>query len=250
MIRFGFSLAILLGICSPVLADGWGSVEGQIILDGDVPAPQFLVKKGDTTVKDAAVCAKDGVPDDSMAFDPETKGIANVFVYLPKAPSKIHPDLKASAEKEVVFDQLGCNFLPHCLIVRTDQDVVCKSSDAVAHNLHTNPFSNTAQNFIVQPNDQTGTPVKMAIAERNPVKVQCDIHPWMGAYWLVLDHPYAAVTDKDGKFKIDNLPEGTHEFRVWNSKAGNIDKKLVVKVKAGETTTVPVKKVPLASFQK
>lgn len=250
MIRFGFSLALMLSLSTPVLAAGWGSVEGQIILDGDVPAPQFLVKKGDTTVKDAAVCASEGVPDDSMAFDPETKGIANVIVYLQKKPSKIHPDLQASAQKEVIFDQILCNFVPHCLIVRTDQTVICKSDDSVAHNLHTNPFANTAQNFIVQPKDQAGTPIKMPIAERNPVKVQCDIHPWMGAYWVVLDHPYAAVTDKEGKFKIENLPEGSHEFRVWNSKAGNIDKKMVVKIKGGETTTLPVKKVKLSAFEK
>ena len=250
MVRFGLSLALMLGLCSPVLADGWGTLEGQVILDGEVPPPAFLVKKGDMTVKDAAVCAKEGVPDDSMKFDPESKGIANVIVYMQKAPKKIHPDLEKSAQKEVIFDQKGCNFLPHCLLVRTDQTVLCISDDAVAHNLHTNPFSNTAQNFIVQPNDHTGTKINMTIAERNPVKIQCDIHPWMGAYWVVLDHPYAAVTDKDGKFKIENLPEVSHTFRIWNSKVGNIEKKLTVKIKAGETTTLPVKKVPLSDFQK
>jgi len=250
MVRFGFSLALMLSLCTSAHAAGWGSVEGQIVLDGEVPAPAFLVKKGDMTVKDAAVCAAEGVPDDSMAFDPETKGIANVIVYLQKKPSKIHPDLKASAEKTVIFDQVRCNFVPHCLIVRTDQTIICKSDDSVAHNLHTNPFANIAQNFIVQPNDQTGTPIKMTIAERNPVKVQCDIHPWMGAYWVVLDHPYAAITDKEGKFKIENLPEGSHDFRVWNSKAGNIEKKLTVKIKGGETTKLPVKKVSLSEFTK
>lgn len=250
MVRLGFSFALMLGLCSPVLAAGWGSLEGQIVLDGEVPAQNYLVKKGDMTVKDAATCAAEGVVDDSMLFDPETKGIANVIVYMQKAPSKIHPDLKTSSQKEVIFDQKGCNFLPHCLIVRTDQTVLCKSDDAVAHNLHTNPFSNTAQNFIVQPNDQVGTPIKMTIAERNPVKVQCDIHPWMGAYWVVLDHPYAAITDAQGKFKIENLPEGSHDFRIWNSKTGNIERKLSVKIKGGQTTTLPAKKVSLSDFKK
>lgn len=250
MVRFAFSLALCLGLSTQVLAAGWGSLEGQIVLDGDVPAAQYLVKKGDSTVKDAAVCSVDGVLDESQLIDPETKGIANVVIYMQRAPKQIHPDLKKSKEAKVVFDQKGCAFIPHVLHVRNDQEVQCISSDSIAHNLHSHPFANTAQNFIVQPNDQAGSVVKMPIAERNPVKIVCDIHPWMTAYWVVTDHPYVAITDKDGKFRIDNLPEGEHDFRVWNGKTGNIEKKLTVKIKAGETTTLPVKKVPLKAFQK
>lgn len=250
MLRKGLATLVALAISAPAMAAGWGSVEGQFILDGKVPDVPPIVKEGDATVKDAAVCAAEGVPNDALAFDPETGGIAYVFVYMRRAPSEVHPDLKSSQQKEVVFDQKGCRFVPHALIVRTDQVVICKSSDAVAHNLHTNPFANTPANFIVQPNDSKGMPVKMPSVESLPVKVQCDIHPWMGAWWVVVDHPYAAVTDKTGKFKIENLPEGEHEFRVWHEAAGYIDRKFVVKVKAGETTTVPPVKVPLASFQK
>jgi plastocyanin len=250
MVRFVFSLALCLGLSTQVLAAGWGSLEGQVVLDGEVPPQLYLVKKGDTTVKDAAVCAVDGVLEESQLIDPETKGIANVVIYMQKAPKTIHPDLKKSKESKIVFDQKGCAFIPHVLHVRTDQEVQCISSDSIAHNLHSNPFSNTAQNFIVQPNDQNGTIVKMPIVERNPVKIVCDIHPWMSAYWVVTDHPYVAITGKDGKFRIDNLPEGEHDFRIWNGKAGNIEKKVTVKIKANETTTLPVVKVPLKAFQK
>ncbi len=250
MVRFAWTAAIALALGGQAWAAGYGSIEGQVILDGDVPAAVPLVKKGDSTVKDAAACAVVDIPNDARAFDPETKGIANVFVYMRRAPSDIHPDLKASATKEVVFDQKNCRFLPHALIVRTDQVVVCKSDDDVSHNVHTNPFANPAENFIVLPKDRKGTPVAVPKPESLPVKVQCDIHPWMIAWWVVLDHPYAAITDKDGKFKIENLPEGEHEFRVWHEDAGYIDRKLVVKVKAGETTTVKKLEVPLKSFDK
>jgi hypothetical protein len=249
MPRLGLAFAITLSFCTVASAAGWGTIEGQFVLDGDVPEVKPLVAKGDQTVKDAAVCAVNGVPNDARAFDPATKGIANIFVYLRRAPAEIHPDLKASKVKEIEFDQIGCRFLPHGLIVRTDQVVVCKSSDAVAHNLHTNPFANTPANFIVQPNDQKGMPIKMPSVEALPVKVQCDIHPWMGAWWVVVDHPYAAVTDKEGKFKIENLPEGEHEFRVWHEEAGYIDRKYSVTVKAGENQLTPVK-VPLSAFNK
>src|SRR5262245_52886186 len=102
----------------------WGTVEGQFVIDGDVPAPAMLVKKGDAAVKDAAICSAESVPDESLVVNPQNKGVANVFVFLRKA-DKVHPDLKASQDKEVRFDQKNCRFLPNALIVRTDQAVVC-----------------------------------------------------------------------------------------------------------------------------
>ena len=48
------------------------------------------------------------------------------------------------------------------------------------------------------------------------MKVGCNIHPWMGAYIVARKDPYAAVSDKDGKFEIKDLPAGKElEFRLW-----------------------------------
>ena len=46
--------------------------------------------------------------------------------------------------------------------------------------------------------------------------VVCNIHPWMKAYILSLDHPYMAVTGEDGTFEIKNMPAGQHEFQFWH----------------------------------
>ena len=35
---------------------------------------------------------------------------------------------------------------------------------------------------------------------------------------LLREDPYAAVSDKDGKFTIKNLPVGDHTFIIWNVK--------------------------------
>ncbi|WP_437228248.1 hypothetical protein SH661x_000801 [Planctomicrobium sp. SH661] len=226
-------------------ADGWGSLQGQFVLDGDVPQVPPLIK----VFAPGGGCGPGPAPDDSLTFDPENRGIANIFIQLVKTPDEIHPDLKNSQEESLDFNQQWCRFDPHCLIVRTDQTVLCKSSDGAVHNVHTHPFANTPVNLLVQVNDQVGVPVQMPIAERNPVKVQCDIHPWMSAYWLVVDHPYAAVTDKTGKFTIKDLPAGEHEFRVWHERAGSIDKKWNVSIKADETTQLPPREIPLSSFQ-
>jgi hypothetical protein len=235
-------------------ADEWGSIEGQFVFDGDIPVLAPLIKKGDAAAKDATVCAVADVPDESLIVNPNNKGIANVFLYIRKAPSKIHPDLKASSVPEVVFDQKGCQFFPHAMILRTDQTVLVKSGDSISHNTHTNPFGYKSENLIIAPNDRKGVPIQIKESQLGfvPVKINCDIHPHMVAWWLVSDHPYVAITDNDGKFKIDNVPVGEHTFRVWHErllyiKCPEFQKDVKIKVEADKTTTVgpfKVKDVP------
>jgi hypothetical protein len=228
-------------------ADGdYGAITGQFVLDGDIPEQKVLVAAG-AAVNNAAVCAAANILSEELVVDPKSRGISNIFVYLPKA-AQVHPRLKASETKEVVFDQKGCRFIPHALCVRTDQVVRVKSADACAHNTRTVPLRNQQVNYSLTPNDRAGIEVKNKVAEKLPIEVQCNIHNWMRAYWLILDHPYAAVSDENGNFKIADLPAGEHEFAVWQEKTGYIERKLKVTVVAGETTDVGVIKVPVAKF--
>jgi hypothetical protein len=78
--------------------------------------------------------------------------------------------------------------------------------------------------------------------------VKCDYHPWMIAYWMILDHPYAAITDKDGKFTIENLPEGDHELVIWHEKVGYIDRKFKANVKKGAVSELKAVAVDAKKF--
>ena len=40
----------------------------------------------------------------------------------------------------------------------------------------------------------------------------------MKSWVLVQDHPFFAVTDKNGNYKIDNIPPGTYEVIAWQEK--------------------------------
>ena len=42
----------------------------------------------------------------------------------------------------------------------------------------------------------------------------------MNAYVGVLDHPYFATTDMDGKFELKTLPPGTYTIEAWHEKLG------------------------------
>ena len=242
--------------------NGFGSISGQFILDGIIPKPKILVAKNQN-VRDANVCAVADLLDESLVVDKKTKGIANIFIYIRKV-DKIHPDLKVTPKKklEVVFDQKACHFMPHAMFVRTDQTVLVKSDDACSHNTHTYPYRNKAENFILPNVNRAGVPLKFAVAEGFPIKVECNIHSWMIAWWLILDHPYAAVTSKDGKFEIKKLPEGQYDFIVWHELTGYIGSKkgrypdgvavkkgFKVTVTAGKTNKLETFKVPTEKFE-
>jgi hypothetical protein len=239
MIQFRLCLAgfvtVSVALWGAAEADAqWGSIKGLVVVDGDVPEIAALVKKGDQAVRDAEVCSKDGVPNEAIVVDPKTKGLANCAVYLRKKPSKIHPSLEKPSEVEVLYDQIGCKFVPHMIAVRTDQKVKVVSADAVAHNTRGTPLKpvNMAFNFVVPANSREGVAVPFKAAENLPLEIRCDLHPWMVGYWVVVDHPYAMITGADGTFELANVPVGKHELRIWHETALYVERSLEVEVKA------------------
>ncbi len=219
--------AVVVGLSSQAIAaDGYGDLTGRIVFDGDVPKLLPKVKKNDPVAKLPPCCAVKDTVNDTLVVNPKNKGVKHVFVYLKKvSKSAIHPELVKSKNSEVVFDQKECVFKPHAMVVRTDQTVVVKSGDNVPHNTRTNPIFNEGVNFVVTANDRVGVKMPKFVAkEPLPMSVECSIHPWMQAKWLVIDHPYATVTDADGRFTIPKLPAGEYTFVAWHERVGYLDK--------------------------
>ena len=47
----------------------------------------------------------------------------------------------------------------------------------------------------------------------------------MKAWIMVANHPYFAITDENGYFKIDNVPSGNYEIVFWQEKLSNLPAK-------------------------
>jgi hypothetical protein len=224
---------------------GWGTIQGRIVLEGDMPELPPLVTKGDHKTKDAEVCASEGIPDDRLVVDRESGGIANVFVYIADV-SRVHPQLRDTADRETLMDVINCRFRPHALVVRREKGVRVKMHDTIVHNVHHFPMRSKRFGEAIQPFVPEGQHFQFTKSEQVPIKVVCDLHTWMQAYWLVLDHPYAAITDAHGSFRISDLPVGTHDLVVWHERVGHMRKpSLRVRVIRGETTQVSEIVVPV-----
>ncbi len=198
---------------------GWGTLKGQFVLDG-APLPATFLPTGG---KDGQVCDVMPIPDQSLVVDAQSKGIANIVVYARKV-SRIHESAKEAAAAEVVFDQKNCVFLTHIMAVQAGQPVKIKNSDPIGHNTNVSPRGDAPINPLLP--GGADTTYQFTRAQTEPVAVTCNIHPWMKAYIMPRKDPYCAVTDREGRFEIANLPAGEKiEFQVWQEKAGPLEAK-------------------------
>lgn len=153
-------------------------------------------------------------------------GLANVFVYLKEAPAG--KTYTPPAEMPVL-DQVGCSYEPYVSGVMANQKFKIQNSDSLMHNVHAMPKATGNKEFNV------GQPTKGMVKEvsfASPevlVKFKCDVHPWMFAYVGVVDHPFFAVTDKDGKFKLpSDLPAGKYTLVAYHLKGGEQKQEITV----------------------
>tara|TARA_Y100000996_G_scaffold145255_1_gene111760 strand:+ start:1952 stop:2680 length:729 start_codon:yes stop_codon:yes gene_type:complete len=142
----------------------------------------------------------------------------NVIVWL--------KDVKYEGELSsdpAMIDQIGCLYTPHVNAFTTNQKVFIKNSDKTLHNVNSQSKVNESFNSA-QPAGVPDIEKTFSSAEK-PFYIKCDVHPWMKAWVMVADHPYFAITDENGNFKIDNVPAGEYEVIFWQEKLSNLPKK-------------------------
>ena len=60
------------------------------------------------------------------------------------------------------------------------------------------------------------------------MRVFCDIHSHMNAFILVFSHPFFAVTDADGRYRIENVPPGSYTIVAWNEGVTSESRQVIV----------------------
>lgn len=228
-------LILTVGLSSLAPIAHAGTIEGEVTYTGD----HRRRKPVDMSVD--ANCKK--VHGDAVVLDPrfvhaENGNLVNVFIYVDKN------DLKGKQydmpNGEVEIDQKGCVYIPHITALTTSQTLKIKNSDNTLHNVNCKAKKN--QSFNEGMASGASLTKKFSKYERN-INLKCDVHPWMGGKINVMDHPFFAVSDKDGKFKIEGLPAGEYKLRFAyeSSSYQPVDKTMTVKVTADGTEKITVK---------
>lgn len=191
----------------------WGNLTAEFRLKGTPPKLAAIDPGTDQ------VCCQANPQDESLVVGKEGE-LANVVIYLQVARGddlRVHPDLVEPVSDFVELDNSGCAFTPHVVLVRGGQTLKLKNTDATNHNVKAK-LGSEAFNFMVPAKgEQT---VVLDKSQRVPCAIGCSIHPFMQGWILVRDNPYMAVSGKDGKLAIKNLPAGTYEFQFWHERTG------------------------------
>ena len=141
-------------------------------------------------------------------------GFADVVVSL----AGVHGKSNGSEAKPLEIDQKGCEYAPYISACQTGQKIIVRNSDPVLHNVHVTPTNpaNHEENRAQMPN---GPPITFTFnAPEEFLRFKCDVHPWMFAYVGVFEHPFYAVTVKDGTFKITGVPKGKYTLEAYHVK--------------------------------
>lgn len=159
---------------------------------------------------------------------PSPKLRAGTIVYLEKVSGPFRP----SAEP-VVIDQQGMKFTPRVLPILRGTTVAFRNSDPVRHNV----FTPDAEKYNLG-TWATGESRTHVFGKSGLYRQLCNVHPEMEAFILVLDNPFFAVTDEQGKFHLENVPAGSYALKTWSEKLG--PGTAAVTVEAGQQATARI----------
>jgi plastocyanin len=203
------------------------SISGTVKVKGETKKRKKI--KMDADPKCAAMHAEPPLMEDIVV---DANGhVQWALVYVKKGAEGKKP---TDAPAQAMINQTGCHYEPHVLGIQVGQDLIVRNSDELLHNIHALPFSNKEFNFG-QPTKGLEEKKQFTTAEFNPpVKVKCDVHPWMGAWIGVFDHGFFAVTGADGKYAIPGgLPDGKYTVEVWHEGYKSVSAEVEVKGGAG-----------------
>jgi plastocyanin len=197
-------------------SDGIGKLSGTVTLARTAPAETAIDMKADPKCGKLSPGAK---TNDHVVKDGK---LANVFVYVKEGL----PDQKWKApDATIVLDQKGCRYEPKMVAVMVGQELEIVNSDPTLHNIHA--FGK--QEFNIGMPTQGQRIKRKFRKEEVLVQVKCDVHPWMEAHIGVTGHPFAAVTDAEGKFTIADVPAGKYTVGAIHPKLGELTGTIEVK---------------------
>jgi len=125
------------------------------------------------------------------------------------------------------------------VVLETGQSLQVVNADPVTHNIHPLPKDNREWNESQPPG---APPINQSFPhEEIAIPVKCNIHPWMKAYIAVFDHPYFAVTGKDGSFDLKNVPPGTYTLIAWHELYGTSEQPVTIGAKESKTIHIAMR---------
>lgn len=217
--KLSFALLTAIGVAGLAQFSSAADITGTVTLSGTPPA-----EKEYEQMESDAVCGKmhPGKVFTQFYATGANKGLENVVVMLKGVPAKAADASAPSVE----MDQKGCMYVPQFVVIQSGQKLIMRNSDpstVMMHNVRINPMvqanKDASAGKMSLPQTAGAADITYTFpAAEDFMKFQCDVHPWMFAWVTVVDSPYFAMTDKDGKYTIKNVPPGKYTISALHYK--------------------------------
>jgi len=130
--------------------------------------------------------------------------------YEPTAPAPARPPATP-----FVMTTRGKQFVPRTLTIPVGSRVRFPNEDVILHNV----FSVSGENSFDLGLYRRGKGKEQKFDRPGLVRVFCNVHHSMVGYILVLQSPYVATPDAEGRFVLTGLPRGAGRLTVWHEQA-------------------------------
>ena len=185
------------------------SIEGQVVVSSALTArrPRFRIY---------AEPGPGAVPPAPDSADVDER--RNIIVYIERVPF----GTTTEPTRPATLRQHDERFLPHVLPVVRGTTVAFPNDDQLFHNV----FSLSRAKSFDLGRYPRGSARSVTFDRTGIVQVFCHIHSDMSAVALVLDNPYFAVPDADGRYTIPRLPPGDYTVVAWHERIRPITHRL------------------------
>jgi len=208
---------------------GLAEIYGFVYLDGTPPQEISIVTDGTTCGR----LENKPLTTRHYVLSQDGRRLANVFVYIKEGLEKLKFPISTN---QPLLDNTGCQFEPYVMGVQAGQTLRIKNSDPIMHNVHATSSINRGFNIGLVHKEEIAA--KSFSLPEVFVRVKCDVHPWMFAYVGVLSHPFFAVTDFQGTFRLPpGLPPGKYLIAARHLKAG--EAVVEVTIREDQETVIP-----------
>lgn len=240
------------------VADG-GTLTGSVGLDGKVPMPKGYNL---TTLPDAIYCGRISDGRGWRLLQPFNIGKDGAFRQVVVLLEDIGRGKPFGESKPPRIEATDCRFMPFVNVVRDHHDVVVVNMDPAMHDIQAYETSHLGPRVLFNvplpispryPHEAglsahfhkhyEGTPMTQTVRmtkDRRIFTMQCGFHAYMESWALVVDHPYYAITDQDGRFAIGEIPPGTYKVTIWHPYVHESYEQTVT-IKPKEETTIDFK---------
>jgi high-affinity iron transporter len=133
------------------------------------------------------------------------------------------PALPATHSEIALVNQRGLQFTPRVQAIALGQTVRFTNEDGETHNVHV-----VSRGFEFNQSMAPGRAADFTPERPGVMILACDVHLHMRGYVVVSPSPWVQVCSPQGRFRLEDVPDGRYVLNVWHEMGQPLRQEIVV----------------------